>query len=80
MLPVFNQLLTNLFPLPAFSGRYMWRKRRSETLFGDPILIQSFWPDIKDGIDAAYEDADTGNITFFKGKIFKILLFSNFQN
>ena len=50
----------------------MWRKRRNNNHFGDPILIQSFWPEIKHGIDAVYEDLDTGMITFFKGMSFTI--------
>ena len=50
-----------------FSGKYMWRRRPGETKFSKPMMINSFWREIKGGVDAVYEDLDTGLIWFFKG-------------
>ena len=47
----------------------MWRRRRNQPDFDDPMLIGTFWPEMKNGVDAVYEDKDTEHIVFFKGTL-----------
>ncbi|XP_076818917.1 matrix metalloproteinase-14-like isoform X1 [Clavelina lepadiformis] len=52
--------------LYIFSGKYMWRRRLHDDKVQGPYKITSFWPQLKDGVTAVYENPATNRIVFFK--------------
>uniref|UniRef100_H2ZR78 Peptidase metallopeptidase domain-containing protein n=1 Tax=Ciona savignyi TaxID=51511 RepID=H2ZR78_CIOSA len=56
--------------LYIFKGKYMWRRKRGKTSFSGPLMISSFWPQLKNGVDAVYENPTSNKIVFFKDHLF----------
>nr|XP_026690235.1 matrix metalloproteinase-14 [Ciona intestinalis] len=56
--------------LYIFKGKYMWRQKRGRNTFNGPYKITSFWPQLKNGVDAVYENPTSNKIVFFKDHLF----------
>lgn len=50
----------------------MWRRQPHDLEMLGPYKITQFWSQLKDGVNAAYEDPGTNTITFFKGKVIRM--------